>query len=72
MAEPDRELQLSKLEEQVRIWSPASHAMWAIWGMVQARDDLNANVTEPEFNYISYSICRMVAFRREIQALGIL
>ena len=72
MAEPDRELQLSKLEEQVRIWSPASHAMWAIWGMVQARDDLDANVTEPEFNYIGYSICRMAAFRREIQAFGIL
>jgi len=71
MAEPDRELQLSKLEEQVRIWSPASHAMWAVWGIVQARDDLQANVPEPEFNYIGYSICRMAAFHREILALGI-
>jgi choline kinase len=71
MAESDRELELANLEEQVRIWSPASHAMWAIWGIVQARDDLKANVTEPEFDYIGYSICRMAAFRREILALGI-
>ena len=71
MAEPDRELQLANLEEQVRVWSPASHAMWAIWGIVQARDDLKANVTEPEFDYIGYSICRMTSFRREILALGI-
>ena len=70
MAEPDREFQLSKLDQQVRFWSPASHAMWAIWGIVQARDDLEANVTEPEFNYISHSIYRMAAFRREILALG--
>lgn len=29
-----------ELEEEVSIWSPASHAMWALWGLVQARDDL--------------------------------
>ena len=67
----DRELQLDNLEEQVRVWSPASHAVWAIWGIVQARDDLRANATESEFDYIGYSICRMAAFRREILALGI-
>jgi choline kinase len=71
MDEADRELQLANLDEQIRVWSPASHAMWAIWGIVQARDDLNTNVTDPEFDYIAYSICRMAAFRREILALGV-
>jgi len=67
----EREDQLAKLDKQVRYWSPASHAMWAIWGLVQAREDIEGHVEEPEFDYISYSICRMTAFRREIRALGI-
>ncbi|RDB28433.1 putative choline kinase [Hypsizygus marmoreus] len=71
LEEADRELQLANLDEQVRIWSPASHAMWAIWGIVQAREDVEGNVKEPEFDYISYAICRMIGFRREIRALGI-
>jgi choline kinase len=67
----ERELQLVNLDKQVRCWSAASHAMWAIWGIVQAREDIEGNVEEPEFDYISYSICRMAAFRREIRALGL-
>ncbi|KAI8447772.1 kinase-like domain-containing protein [Phakopsora pachyrhizi] len=31
---------VERLEEEVNVWSPASHAMWALWGIVQARDDL--------------------------------
>lgn len=69
--EAEREDQLANLDKQVRYWSPASHAMWAIWGLVQAREDIEGNVEEPEFDYIRYSICRMTAFRREIRALGI-
>lgn len=67
----DLELQLKNLEEQVRIWSPSSHGMWAIWGIVQAREDVEANTAEPEFDYISYARCRMAAFRRDIAALGL-
>jgi len=69
--EADSELQYKNLDKQVRIWSPASHALWAIWGLVQAREDVVAEVTEPEFDYVGYANCRMAAFRREIQALGI-
>ncbi|KAG6866842.1 hypothetical protein C0991_008778 [Blastosporella zonata] len=67
----EKEVQLRKLDEQVRYWSPASHGMWAIWGIVQAKEDMEGSVAEPEFDYLSYSICRMAAFRREIRALGI-
>ncbi|KAF8922282.1 kinase-like protein [Mucidula mucida] len=59
------------LDDQVHFWSPASHAMWAIWGVVQAREDLENGFAEPEFDYLGYSQCRMAGFRREIQALGV-
>ncbi|KAF9459434.1 choline kinase, cytoplasm [Collybia nuda] len=69
--EADHELQLKNLDEQVRFWSPSSHGMWAIWGLVQAREDVEAGTLEPEFDYISYSRCRMAAFRQEIRSLGL-
>lgn len=45
--------------------------MWAVWGIVQAEEDLRNNVTEPEFDYLGYAICRMGSFRKELQDLGI-
>ena len=63
---------LAALDYQVRIWSPASHGMWAIWGIVQAQDDIENNVSEPEFDYIGYAKGRMEAFRREILELGVI
>lgn len=57
------------LDDQVRYWSPASHAMWAIWGIVQAREDVENVVKEPEFDYLGYSRHRMNAFRRELASL---
>ncbi|EGN94896.1 hypothetical protein SERLA73DRAFT_187994 [Serpula lacrymans var. lacrymans S7.3] len=59
------------LDRQVQIWSAASHGMWAIWGIVQARDDLVEGNNEPEFDYISYSRCRMELFYKGIEVLGI-
>lgn len=59
------------LECDVRIWSAASHACWAIWGIVQAREDLEGNITDAEFDYIQYAKGRMVSFRQHIQTLGI-
>ncbi|KAF4572635.1 hypothetical protein EYR36_007145 [Pleurotus pulmonarius] len=63
--------EISKVENQVRAWSPASHGMWAVWGIVQAEEDLRNNVKEPEFDYLGYAMCRMGSFRKEIQDLGI-
>ncbi|TFK57498.1 kinase-like protein [Heliocybe sulcata] len=63
----DVDLQL--LDAQVQAWSPASHAMWVVWGVVQAREDLENNEIEPEFDYIGYARCRMEGFRREVRAL---
>ncbi|RXW16595.1 hypothetical protein EST38_g9258 [Candolleomyces aberdarensis] len=63
---------VAALDYQVRVWSPASHAMWAIWGIVQARDDLENSIAEPEFDYVGYATGRMEAFRREILDLGVI
>ncbi|TFK23080.1 protein kinase subdomain-containing protein PKL/CAK/ChoK [Coprinopsis marcescibilis] len=62
---------IAALDYQVRIWSPASHAMWAIWGIVQAREDAENNVQEAEFDYIGYAKGRMAYFRQEILELGV-
>lgn len=63
-----------RLESQVKVWSPASHAMWTVWGLVQAREDLelaaqaHAKGTQPdrpEFDYLGYARCRAELFRNE-------
>ncbi|KAI0786080.1 choline kinase cytoplasm [Abortiporus biennis] len=68
--EDPSDVQLSRLDQQVRLWSPASHGMWAIWGIVQAREDLEGKDAEPEFDYVGYARCRMDGFRRELRNLG--
>jgi choline kinase len=65
-----RERQLVALENAVCAWAPASHAMWALWGLVQAREDVLADVTQPEFDYVGYARGRMAAFFRELAVLG--
>jgi choline kinase len=62
---------IKDLELDVRIWSAASHACWAIWGIVQAREDLEGNIADAEFDYIQYAIGRMASFHQHIQTLGI-
>lgn len=44
--------------------------MWALWGLVQAREDILAHVANPDFDYIGYSRCRMAAFYRELATIG--
>ena len=76
---------ISLLEEQVRRWSPASHAMWAVWGVVQAREQVervkaggrldgeeDGDVPTGEFEYLTYAKGRLESFRRELRALGAL
>lgn len=76
----DLRAEAARLERQVSIWSPASHAMWAVWGLVQAREDLELAVQAratgappepPEFDYLAYALCRIEGFRREMGVLGL-
>lgn len=62
---------IKDLEWDVRVWNAASHAGWAIWGIVQAREDLESNIADAEFDYIQYAKGRMASFRQNIQTLGI-
>lgn len=34
------EAQVDRLEEEVFVWSPATHAVWGLWGIVIARDEI--------------------------------
>jgi len=62
---------MSELDGDVLVWSAASHAGWAIWGVVQAREDVEAGTTALEFDYIGYAKGRMAAFRQDLQRFGL-
>jgi choline kinase len=66
-----KESDIQRLERQVEAWTPASHAMWALWGLVQAREAIENHDGRPEFDYIEYALGRMDTFRRGIKQLGI-
>ena len=72
LSDEEIEERLVRLDRQVRVCSPASHAMWAVWGVVQAREMVEGRDGEPEFDYLGYASCRMECFRREIRTLGLL
>ncbi|CAK5280087.1 unnamed protein product [Mycena citricolor] len=59
------------LDEQVQLWNAASHAWWAVWGIVQAREDVEGQIVEPEFEYLKYAQARMTAFRVALKTLGL-
>jgi len=67
----EREEMMDALEKQVQLWSPASHATWAIWGVVQAKDILEVDDgAEPEFDYLGYAQCKFEEFQRGLKNLG--
>ena len=66
-------------------WSPVFHAMWAVWGVVQAREEVeranaggrldgeeDGDVPATEFDSLSFAKGRFEDFRRESRALGAL
>jgi choline kinase len=68
LGSPPTEDQLSMVDFQVRVWSPASHAMWAIWGIVQAREELETGEVA-EFDYLKYAGQRLHAFMKAVDTL---
>lgn len=47
LEDPTKEdTRMLRLEEEVRVWQPASHAAWANWAVVQARDEILSKVEE--------------------------
>lgn len=37
---------MQRLEEEVQLWTPASHAMYTVWSIVQATDDIVRQIDE--------------------------
>ncbi|KAI8080259.1 kinase-like domain-containing protein [Gilbertella persicaria] len=52
--------QIQALQAEVDAWKMACHLFWALWGLVQASQ------SEIEFDYLSYSLQRIKAFRTEL------
>jgi hypothetical protein len=40
------EREIDRLEREVAIWSPATHAVWGLWGIVFAKEELEAVLTK--------------------------
>jgi choline kinase len=59
------------LDRQVRLWGVVSHATWALWGLVQARDDVEGGVEKPDFDYIGYARCRLQGFYAGLDELAL-
>lgn len=36
------EKETDRLDREVQLWSPATHAVWGLWGIVFAREDVEA------------------------------
>lgn len=68
LSDEDVKVMIAELEKDVQLWSIASHAGWAIWGIVQAREDLENQIAEPEFDYIGYAKGRLTSFHKELKA----
>lgn len=43
---------VDKLEREVRAWSPAASAFWALWGIIQAEEMIGNMDKEHEFDYL--------------------
>ncbi|KAJ9094912.1 hypothetical protein QFC19_007768 [Naganishia cerealis] len=71
------------LEKEVRLWSPASSVFWALWGVIQAEEQIQrtkdiedeeerAKILAAEFDYLKYALGRIRMFRQEAAELGAL
>ncbi|KAG8746728.1 hypothetical protein FRC10_004032 [Ceratobasidium sp. 414] len=61
---------IGTLDAQVCAWSPASHAMWTIWGIVQASDDVTIGSIS-DFDYLGYALGRLEQFKEELAERGV-
>ncbi|KAG8722759.1 hypothetical protein FRC08_010369 [Ceratobasidium sp. 394] len=61
---------MDTLDAQVYAWSPASHAMWTIWGIVQASDDVTTGSIS-DFDYLGYAVGRLEQFKEELVERGV-
>lgn len=70
LGQPEIDEAISVLDAQVQAWSPSSHAMWAVWGIVQASDDV-INGAISDFHYLGYAMGRFEKFYKDLEARGI-
>jgi len=52
---------IEELDGQVQMWSAASHGMWGVWAIVQAREQVESG-DGGEFDYLGYAMSRLMLF----------
>ncbi|RUS31564.1 kinase-like domain-containing protein [Jimgerdemannia flammicorona] len=60
--DPDRKSALESLRRECEAWAMASHALWGLWGLIQASQ------SEIEFDYLRYGVQRIEMFRKGLEA----
>lgn len=50
---------VDRLEREVRLWSPASSVFWAMWGIIQAEEQIENLVDDILENDFDYLVCRI-------------
>ncbi|KAI5817286.1 choline kinase-like protein [Pyronema omphalodes] len=60
--------EVEKLLQETKVWRAASSAMWAAWGIVQAKSE---EIEEGEFDYLLYAQERALLFWGDMLDLGI-
>lgn len=66
---------VEKLDHEVKVWSPACSVFWALWGIIQAGEQVENILTGDEagveFDYLAYAIEKLESFRKDIKELGV-
>ncbi|RUS14267.1 kinase-like domain-containing protein [Endogone sp. FLAS-F59071] len=57
-----REQRIEAMRIECNAWALASHAMWGLWGLVQASQ------SQIEFDYLRYAVQRIEMFRKGLKA----
>lgn len=69
---------VKQLEIEVMRWKPAASAFWALWGLIQAEEQVKilglegtGEGEEVEFDYLKYAQERLEMFREDAAELGV-
>ncbi|SNX86548.1 related to CKI1 - choline kinase [Melanopsichium pennsylvanicum] len=63
------EKEIDRLEREVHLWSPATHAVWGLWGIVFAKEELEAVLTKAKAEAEGEPVEETVLFEMSTQAV---
>ena len=64
------EKEIDRLEREVLLWSPATHAVWGLWGIVFAKEELESVLARAEAEAEGQAVEETVLTEASTQAVG--